>query len=232
MKLLIMMIFKNFTGIKKVLKGGTMAAEKKEYKISFRMKFPGKEVSHQQMWIDLFILDLIIKPIVQYFSSIGEFNQIAYWRVHRRSADDEAKHMFSFLCEMTEATLDKVVTMILCNDYYIELKKSGYMIALVKRVENLRLSSEWCNTMVTAWPIFANGMSQTLMVMIDYLKTVEEPELNSFKDREEYYKSMHEKISSVWRVDGGHAFLHHLNAFFGYQGVEVKPEVHRQLLTF
>ena len=41
----------------------------------------------------------------------------------------------------------------------------------------------------------------------------------SFDEYEEFYKEVNAAITSLWENNGRHAFLHHLNALFGYEPV-------------
>jgi hypothetical protein len=41
----------------------------------------------------------------------------------------------------------------------------------------------------------------------------------SLDEYEEFYKEVNATITSLWENNGRHAFLHHLNALFGYQPV-------------
>ena len=43
----------------------------------------------------------------------------------------------------------------------------------------------------------------------------------SLAENEQLYKEVNEIITSLWEVNGRHAFLHHLNALFGYNPVIV-----------
>jgi hypothetical protein len=36
-----------------------------------------------------------------------------------------------------------------------------------------------------------------------------------------FYRQIDEKIVTTWEEEGGHAFLHHLNALFGYGDVAI-----------
>jgi hypothetical protein len=43
------------------------------------------------------------------------------------------------------------------------------------------------------------------------------------------YEAVERRVTQLWREEGGHAFLHHLSAIFGYRPVEV---VERRLATY
>jgi hypothetical protein len=34
---------------------------------------------------------------------------------------------------------------------------------------------------------------------------------------EDFYRVVNERLVELWRDEGGHAFIHHLNALFGYE---------------
>jgi hypothetical protein len=69
------------------------------------------------------------------------------------------------------------------------------------------------------------GVSQLWLELIREIETREDwPD-----DLEARYAAIGEELDALWRKQGGHALLHHLNAVFGYREVEV---IRRESLRF
>jgi hypothetical protein len=61
------------------------------------------------------------------------------------------------------------------------------------------------------------GVSQTWLSLIRQV-TAEQPLDNTSPEALlDYYRSVNDRVSALWRVHGQHAYLHHLNALFGYE---------------
>ena len=62
------------------------------------------------------------------------------------------------------------------------------------------------------------GVSQTWLNLVEeYVKQSSEDDGQDIAAQVEQFQQISESIDSVWEQNGGHAFLHHLNALFGYQ---------------
>ena len=40
---------------------------------------------------------------------------------------------------------------------------------------------------------------------------------SSLQEIEEFYQRVNERVTELWEMEGRHAFMHHLNAIFGYE---------------
>jgi len=40
-----------------------------------------------------------------------------------------------------------------------------------------------------------------------------------------FYREISQEVEATWRNEGGHAFLHHLNALFGYGPVNLPGKI-------
>jgi len=62
------------------------------------------------------------------------------------------------------------------------------------------------------------GVSQTWLDLIDeYAKQNPVEDEQGLSPMLERFELINSKINAVWEMEGNHAFLHHLNALFGYQ---------------
>ena len=75
------------------------------------------------------------------------------------------------------------------------------------------------------------GVSRMWVNLIDEVskKTIKERDLSNLDDLQEDYRKVNEVIEEQWRQEGRHAFLHHLNAIFGYEPLVVYE---RRLMNF
>ena len=77
----------------------------------------------------------------------------------------------------------------------------------------------WPVSIQKAWPYYIMGVSQMWLNLItqvadDNLKS--EPH-SSVKEIETFYSQVNETVTDLWQKQGRHAFMHHLNALFGYE---------------
>jgi hypothetical protein len=159
---------------------------------------------------------------------------IGLWRVHRRAARDGAGHQFSFIFQASPETAGRV---------YAALGESSVLAALraarvvretvydpTDRVErpNVEDTSDrsWSPEVQRAWPAFIQGVSETWMSLVreeagrvfGARAPIDPPRVERLLAG---YREVERAVGERWRDEGGHAFLHHLSAVFGYRPVEV-----------
>ena len=81
-----------------------------------------------------------------------------------------------------------------------------------------------------SWPYFIMGSSQTWLMLVQELSA--ENKLEGEVDYPSlllHYKEVDTRLNAQWRDYGRHAYLHHLNAIFGYQPVLIRSS---ELKTF
>jgi len=91
---------------------------------------------------------------------------------------------------------------------------------------NIEATSDtnWPIELQKSWPYYIMGVSEMLLNMIEQLKKLEaEFDNNDIKSIESHYTELNNKLNSVWRNDGSHAFLHHINALFSYSPIIANP---------
>lgn len=85
--------------------------------------------------------------------------------------------------------------------------------------------TDWTPGMQRAWPYFIQGVSRLWLELIREIEAGGEwPD-----DLEARYAAIGEALDTLWRNQGDHALLHHLNAVFGYREVSV---IRRELMRF
>ena len=105
------------------------------------------------------------------------------------------------------------------------LESSDRIVSLeMKRMHRPKLApiarssdTTWPPEIRNSWPWFIMGVSQTWLSLIRQV-TAEQPLDDTSPDALlDYYRSVNDRVSALWRVHGQHAYLHHLNALFGYE---------------
>ena len=79
--------------------------------------------------------------------------------------------------------------------------------------------SKWSPVVQKNWPYFIMGVSQMWLNMITGV-AAELPDRTpyySVKELEAFYQEVNTRLTKIWQQEGRHAYLHHLNALFGYK---------------
>lgn len=191
--------------------------------VRFKMKWPeGKEPS---WYMDPLLAKEVVAPV------LFELQQgIALWRFHRRASRDRAGHQFSFIFYASPATASAVYDRIRSDGTLQVLKKAGAVIADsyddTNRVTRPHIQDtsdpHWSLDLQKSWPYFIMGVSRTWLELIELqsAKVEKTEDLSSFEDLKAEYTRINAAIDQLWQREGGHAFLHHLNAIFGYVPVQ------------
>jgi hypothetical protein len=80
----------------------------------------------------------------------------------------------------------------------------------------------WPPEIQASWPWFIMGVSQTWLSLIKQVtaeQPIQEPSPEALLD---YYASVNDRVTALWRDYGQHAYLHHLNALFGYEPLVIR----------
>ena len=198
----------------------------------FRIYWPPEE---EPFWhTDLLIAHKIVAPVFLQYK-----DRICLWRFHRRAIRDEAGHQFSFIFYASAETAYQVFDMLRSNALLTEMTYSGRIIAEVydnpDRIAKPRIKDtsdpSWPSSVQKSWPYFIMGASQMWLSLITEI-IAEIPAAKtplSLDEYEEFYKEVNATITSLWENNGRHAFLHHLNALFGYEPVTFYE---KRMLTF
>jgi hypothetical protein len=81
----------------------------------------------------------------------------------------------------------------------------------------------WSRPLQRAWPYFIMGVSDLWLHLIDEhagLLGAQEPAA-SLEATLLRYREINEAVTATWRREGHHALLHHLNALFGYESMDI-----------
>ena len=186
----------------------------------FRMYWPPEE---EPFWhTDLLIAHKIVAPVFLQYK-----DRIYLWRFHRRATRDGAGHQFSFIFYASAQTAYQVFDTLRSNALLTEMAYTGRVIEEVydnpDRITKPRIKDtsdpNWPSLIQKSWPYYIKGVSQMWLNLItETVADMPTPDAPlSLDEYEELYKEVNATITSLWENNGRHAFLHHLNALFGYK---------------
>ncbi len=196
----------------------------------FQMNWPPDEDPRWHM--DALLAHAVLLPVLDRHKA-----DITLWRFHRRAARDLAGHQFSFIFFSSQDTAREVYAEIMSNPVIGELKKNGSILrvsydeASVVTKPNIEDTSDpaWSPEVKRTWPYFIMGVSQMWLKLVSEAsdRAMRESGLGVPEDREQFYRQVNASVESLWKQEGGHACLHHLNALFGYVPVMVRDRLMR-----
>lgn len=195
-----------------------------------RVKIAWPEEQPIAWYVDVLLAHQLFKPVLVEYS-----DQIELWRFHRRAARDKAGHRFSFIFYAPESTARAILDTLSENPLIPQLISAKVVDKVILDEANKSPSSaieatsdkNWSQAMQRAWPYFAMGVSQVWLGLIDqHVASVAHnrdnlPETTNVDALLSFYRQIDEKLVATWETEGGHAFLHHLNALFGYGDVAI-----------
>ena len=171
--------------------------------------------------LDALLADQVMAPVIAQTEP-----RISLWRFHRRAAPDEAGHRFSFIFYSDGETAGVVNNGVRASPVVARLLDAGVIVALEPAAlygapaEDIGATSDqqWPPEVKRGWPWFVMGVSQSWLRLIAEVKTSRpQSETVSLDALLAYYRDINDEVSTLWRENGQHAYLHHLNAVFGYQ---------------
>ncbi len=194
----------------------TDAAAKGWWRASYEIDWPEEQ---DPAWHrDVLLAHRIIAPVLKEHRPAIEL-----WRFHRRAARDGAGHRFSFVFYSTADTAGRIFRVLKANPVAQQLLADHRLVRIDyddprhNSKPNVQDTSDpvWPLMVQKTWPSFIMGASEMWLGLIseiaEQLPGKDEP------DDEQRYRDVQAQLSSLWREQGQHPFLHHLNALFGYE---------------
>lgn len=179
-------------------------------------------------WVsDLMVADLVIEPV------LGEFaSSLALWRFHRRAVHDSGGHVFSFIFYADRQTAAKVFAMIDKSPTLARLRQHGLIDRYVNNLlaekpgSDLAATSDqnWPQPLQEVWPAYIMGASVMWLGLINQHIDATGTADRDFPELVAAYEKVNTAVGELWRKEGQHAFLHHLNALFGYEPMRLQVE--------
>lgn len=198
----------------------TVQAKQGWWFLSFPINWPehGEPLWH----LDLLLAHQVICPVLEKYEK-----EIGLWRFHRRATKDKYGHVFSFIFYSSPNTADKVYKSVQTNMRLKELKDAGLVSRegcddlkeITKPCIEDTSDASWSDPMKKSWPHFIMGASRAWLALIIEVANGNSKGASplSLEDSTAFYKSVDAYITQAWQEEGQHAFLHHLNAMFGYK---------------
>ena len=154
------------------------------------------------------------------------YQDIYIWRVHRRASRDGHGHVFSFIFYSTPQATQRIYTAIESNTVVKSLLENGQLTKLsfddVTRITrpNVEDTSDknWTLSVQKAWPAMIMGASRMWLELVSESASRQ----SNISGIEARYKKVQDDVTQIWRDQGQHAILHHLNGVYAYQPLLIR----------
>lgn len=207
-------------------------AEKGWWYARFRMDWP--QDADPAWYVDFILSHRVISPVLDQYEK-----EISLWRFHRRATRDEGGHQFSFIFYASRKTAQEIYRAIQSSRLLEELIAAHLVVDTIYDDTTFVLRPDlgatsdrnWSPEIKRTWPFYIMGVSRMWLNLIDEVskETLKERDLSNLDDLLEGYRKVNEVVEKKWRQEGSHAFLHHLNAIFGYEPLLIYE---RRLMNF
>ena len=190
----------------------------------FAMNWPqDKEPS---WYVDPLLAHLVVSPVLNQYG-----NDIVLWRFHRRAVRDQAGHQFSFIFYASPETAREIFATLQADSRLKAMKDRGVITrdtyddtSTITR-PNLEDTSDrhWSLPIQKSWPFYIMGVSEMWLNLIrEVVSQTPADKIPANPDKLlGFYEQVNKAIEEMWQEEGQHAFLHHLNAIFGYEPLTV-----------
>lgn len=201
-------------------------SEKGWYFARFYPVWPDDE-PRARFYLDTLIADRVIAPILLEYR-----DDIDLWRFHRRaSRRNGGKHRFSFLFYTDQLVAQKIISAIDTSSSLETLTKleiiESYTLdrTFPSTLNKIHMTSDgnWPMSIQRSWPYYIMGVSEMWLDLILQLKNIDTLHLTSESLQAEY-KLLDNEITELWKEYGQHAYLHHLNALYGYEAMKLREQ--------
>ena len=163
----------------------------------------------------------VIAPIFDVY-----YRDVYVWRIHRRASRDGHGHVFSFIFYSTPQGAQRIYNAIENHALVQSLLDSGQLTQVavddVTRITrpNIEDTSDdhWPESVQKTWPAMIMGTSRMWLDLVSELAADESAQ----QGLEAKYRKVQESVTAVWREQGQHAMLHHINAVYAYQPLLIR----------
>jgi hypothetical protein len=192
-----------------------------------RFKIDWPPDTEPQWFVDTLIAAELIAPVIE-----QNRDRIALWRFHRRAVPDTSGHQFSFIFYSTPQSAAQILGTIEADPLGHEMRASGIVRAInCDRIEteirkpNIEDTSDphWSPLLQRSWPYFIMGVSELWLTLLTQVSEAESAgsQARTLEENLALHRRVDAGVQTLWRLEGGHAFLHHLNAIFQYEPLMV-----------
>jgi hypothetical protein len=188
--------------------------------VRFQIDWPQRQ---EPAWHrDALLADLVIAPVLA-----EQAESSLLWRIHRRAARDSAGHQFSFIFFASPRKAGAIFKQLKTHALLKRLQAAGLVSRAVyedptgasKTSLEDTSDPQWSTCLRQSWPYFIAGVSRCWLNLVGRVAETEAGgELpTSVSGLDDLYRRVDAAVSDIWVQEGQHAFLHHLNAVFGYK---------------
>ncbi|MCG8471440.1 MAG: hypothetical protein MI742_06240 [Desulfobacterales bacterium] len=180
--------------------------------------------SPAEMSVDLLLASEVAAPLLKAYAK-----EIHLWRFHRRAAPDAAGHQFSFMFYSSSRVAEEIFSQVKEDPLIQEMLSAGLLETVVcddpekptRRSLGATSDAAWPEIIQRHWPIYIMGVSAFWLKLGQELAGPA-PEGEILSEKMIRYMEAHHELTLLWRREGQHALLHHLNAIFGYEKMWIK----------
>ena len=158
------------------------------------------------------------------------------WRFHRRAAPDDTGHQLRFLVYADAAVAARVIAALRASAMLDALTRAGHVEQVILPAapegESVGATSDpaWPEPIQASWPHFAMGVSRNWLSLIEQVGAqFEPPPRGDLAALVEHYRQVNAQVDALWQTHAQHAWLHHLNALFGYRPILLRE---RRLMRY
>jgi hypothetical protein len=198
------------------------SAESGWWHARFVMNWP--EDKEPSWHMDLFLAREVVLPVLYQHKK-----HIVLWRFHRRANRDKTGHQFSFIFYSSPKTARQIYHAMKSHSRLEALKRAGIVIKDsyddTTRISEPNIEDtsdlDWSSPIKKSWPYYMMGVSQMWLHLITEIagEVSKETTSASVEAMGAFYQQVDASLQTFWQEEGGHAFLHHLNALFEYESV-------------
>ena len=190
------------------------------WRVRFRMNWPPDTDPDWDM--DLYLAHQVILPLLE-----KNKNDILLWRFHRRAKRDGAGRQFTFWFYSTPATAQQIFDN-LRSDPIVVNCLSAKVIDEIRYDDPTSITrphikdasdKNWPDSIQKTWPYYITGVSRMWLNLVAEVadQDLKDQRPASLEEIKQFYRQVNENVTDLWQEKGRHAFLHHLNAVFGYE---------------
>ncbi|MGR8981005.1 MAG: hypothetical protein ACU84H_13065 [Gammaproteobacteria bacterium] len=186
------------------------------WKASYEIAWPDDQAPSWHL--DVLLAHRVIAPVLEDYRPA-----IQLWRFHRRAGRDKAGHRFSFLFYSSPDAAARIFKALRASPVSSRMLSEHRLVRI--DYDDPRHNSKpevqdasdpvWPLMVQKTWPSFIMGASEMWLGLISELS--EQLGVNAEPHDEQRYRDVQTQLSRLWREQGQHPLLHHLNALFGYE---------------
>lgn len=186
-----------------------------------RFHFDWPEDEAVRWYLGTLIGGEVIAPIFDEY-----YRDVYIWRIHRRASRDGHGHVFSFIFYSTPQGAQRIYRAIQEHAVVKSLLENGRLtrvsvddVTRITRPDIEDTSDEgWPLPVQKTWPAMIMGASRMWLDLVSELASAESGD----DGLEAKYQKVQDNVTRIWREQGQHAVLHHMNAVYAYQPLLIR----------